>query len=329
MPKLLRAALAAALAATALAACSNGGDELVIYSGRNENLVRPILERFTKDTGVKIKVRYGDTAELAATILEEGSKTKADVFFSQDAGALAALDNNGLLGPMPSVINEVDPRFRDPEGEWVGITGRVRVMAYNTTKLKPEDIPDSVFDLTDPKWKDRVGFPPTNASFIAFVSALTEQNGRDRVKQWLEAMKANGAKRFDNNIITVEAVSTGEIDVGLVNHYYLYQEFKQKGRNVPVANKYPRGTFVNVAGAGILKGTKKSDEAQKFVEYMLGRTAQEYFRDQTSEYPLTSGVTALPELPKLSDLTTIDVPLTQLGKDLTASVSLLKEVGLT
>lgn len=329
MPKLLRAALAAAVAATLLAACNTGGDELTIYSGRNENLVRPILERFTKDTGIKIKVRYGDTAELAATILEEGRKTKADVFFSQDAGALAALDNEGLLGPMPAVVDTVDSRFKDPENEWVGVTGRVRVMAYNTGKLKPEDIPDSVFELTDPKWKDRVGFPPSNASFIAFVSALTEQNGRDRVKQWLEDMKANGAKRFDNNILTVEAVGNGEIDLGLVNHYYLYAEFKQKGRSVPVANHYPDGTFVNVAGVGILRGTKKSGDAQKFVEYMLGRTAQEYFRDETSEYPLAAGVEALPELPRLTDLKTIDVPLSRLGGDLQASLNLLKEVGLT
>ena len=335
MPKLLRAVLGAILAASALAACNSGGDELVVYSGRNENLVRPILERFTKDTGIDIKVRYGDTAELAATILEEGDNTKADVFFSQDAGALAALDNQGRLAELPEgVTDPVDTRFKDPERAWVGVTGRVRVMGYNTGKLQPADLPDSVFDLTDPKWKDRVGFPPSNASFIAFVSALTEQVGRDRTKQWLEAMKANGAKRFDNNILTLEAVSNGEIDLGLVNHYYLYQEFKQKGRDVPLANFYPgqrggEGTFVNVAGVGMLKGTKRTADAQKFVEYLLGRTAQEYFRNETSEYPLAAGVEALPELPKLADLKTIDAPLTQLGKDLEASLNLLKEVGLT
>lgn len=336
MPKLLRLVLGALVAATALAACNtDGGSELVVYSGRNENLVRPILERFAKDTGIDIRVRYGDTAELAATLLEEGDNTRADVFFSQDAGALAALDGKGLLTKLPAnVIDPVDPRFKAPDGNWVGVTGRVRVMGYNTNRVQPSELPESVFELTDPRWKNRVGFPPSNASFIAFVSALTEQVGRDRTKQWLEGLKDNGAKRFDNNIVTLEAVADGEIDIGLVNHYYLYNEFKQRA-GAPVANHYPgqkaggEGTFVNVAGLGILKGTNKAADARRLVEFLMGQTAQEYFRTETAEYPLSAGVQPIAELPKLETLKVIDVPLTELGKDLEASLELLKEVGLT
>jgi iron(III) transport system substrate-binding protein len=336
MPKLSRALLAAAVAAATLAGCTNDDKgELVVYSGRNENLVRPILERFAKETGIDIRVRYGDTAELATTLLEEGRNTRADVFFSQDAGALAALAGNNLLADLPAdLVGGVDARFRDPQSRWVGVTGRARVIAYNTTRVPVAELPESVFELTGPKWKDRVGFPPTNASFIAFVSALTEQVGRERTKAWLEGLKANGAKRFDNNLVTLEAVADAEVDLGLVNHYYLYNEFKQRPGS-PVANHYPgqkgggEGTFVNVSGLGILAGTGEQAEARRLVEFLLGREAQEYFRTETAEYPLAAGVQPLPELPKLADLEVIDVPLAGLGRDLEASVNLLKEVGLT
>ena len=336
MPKKSLSALVAALAATAgLAACSSGGsDELVIYSGRSENLVSPILERFEKESGVDISVRYGDTAELAAAILEEGDNTRADVFFSQDAGALAALASRDLLAALPEAsLDVVDERFKDPEGRWVGVTGRARVVAYNTDKLTEADVPEDIFELTDPKWKDRVGMPPTNASFIAFVSALTEEHGRDKTKAFLEGLKANGAKTYDNNIVTIEAVADGEVDLGLVNHYYLYSEFEERP-DLPVANFYPgqkggAGTFVNVAGIGILEGTEQSDEARKLLEFLLGEEAQTYFSEETTEYPLRASVPASDKLPPLDSITSIQIPLSDLGKDLEASVDLIREVGLT
>ena len=336
MPKKpLSLAVAALVASAGLAACNSGGsDELVIYSGRSENLVQPILDRFEKEEDVEISVRYGDTAELAAAILEEGDNTKADVFFSQDAGALAALAERGALGVLPAATSGVvDERFRDPEGRWVGVSGRARVIAYNTDELTEADVPDDIFELTDPKWKDRVGLPPTNASFIAFVSALTEEHGRDRTKAFLEGLKANGAKTFDNNIVTIEAVADGEVDLGLVNHYYLYSEFEERP-DLPVANFYPgqksgAGTFVNVAGIGILEGTEEADDARKLVDYLLGEEAQAYFSEETTEYPLRDGVPASEELPPLESIKSIQVPLSNLGKDLEASVDLIREVGLT
>ncbi len=326
------------LLASGLGACKSGGGDggqLIVYSGRNENLVKPILERFAKETGIDIKVKYGETAELAATLLEEGKATEADVFFSQDAGALAALAMRGRLASIEkSSLDLVPERFRDPKGRWVGVTGRARVFAYNTEAVPEADLPQSVFELVEPKWKDRVGAPPTNASFVAFVSALIEQEGRDKTKTFLEALKANGLKTYDNNVVTLEAVADGEIDLGLVNHYYLYNEFKQRPGS-PVANFYPgqgadgEGTFVNVAGLGVLKGTDQSANARKLVAFLLGEEAQEFFREETSEYPLRAGVEPLPELPALDSLKVIDVPLSELGKDLEASLDLLQEVGLT
>jgi len=332
-PKLL---LVAALLATGLAACSGGDDDaLVVYSGRNENLVRPLLDRFEAETGIDIDVKYGDTSELLPTILEEGDNSPADVFFSQDAGALGELADKGILAPLPADLTAlVDPRFRDPQSRWVGVTGRARVIAYNTELVAADRLPASVLDVVGPTWQGKVGYPPTNASFVAFVTSLRETIGDDRTRAFLEGLKANGAKRFDNNVQTLDAVASGEVELGLVNHYYLYNEFKERP-DAPVANHYPgqgpdgEGTLVNVAGAGVLASSARAADAQRFVRFLLEETSQEFFRDETSEYPMRQGVTARAELPPLDGLRTIQVPLAQLGRDLEGTVTLLKEVGLS
>ena len=324
--------------AALLAACGGGGDSderLVVYSGRNENLVRPLLERFEEKTGIALDVRYADTAELLPTILEEGRNTRADVFFSQDAGALGELSLKGLVRPLPAdALDLVDSRFRDTEGRWIGVTARARVIAYNTDRLDPAGLPSSVLDVTAPEWRGRVGYPPTNASFVAFVTALRETVGEDRTRQFLQGLKDNGAKRYDNNILTIDAVAAGEVDIGLVNHYYLYNEFKERP-DAHVANFYPgqeeggEGTFVNVAGVAILADTDRLPAAERFVRFLLEEESQHYFRDETAEYPLRSGVDPIPELPALASLKTVPIPLTQLGRDLEGTVELLKDVGLT
>ncbi|HEX2185581.1 MAG TPA: extracellular solute-binding protein, partial [Chloroflexota bacterium] len=329
--------LALLATATVLAACGGGGgrDELLVYSGRSENQVGPILDRFARETGVDIRVRYADTTELTPTLLEEGRRTRADVFFSQDAGALAALAARGLLASLPpDVIDVVEPRFRDPGRRWVGVTGRARVIAYNTQRVRQPELPKSVLEVAGPRWAGRVGFPPTNASFVAFVSALIEQVGPERTRAFLDGLKANGAKRYDNNVLTLQAVASGEVDLGLVNHYYLYNEFKERP-GAPVANYFPgqdpggEGTFVNVAGVGILSATDNRAGAERFARFLVACEAQSYFRDETAEYPLRRGVDPIPELPPLGSLRTIDMPLERLGRDLEASLRLLKEVGVS
>lgn len=340
MPKKLQTVLLlTVIAAGGLSGCGGGGDgdkdKLVVYAGRNENLVRPLLDRFTKQTGIDIRVRYNDTAELLPTILEEGSNSRADVFLSQDAGALGELANKKLLRELPAdVLSQVDPRFRDDGERWVGVTGRARVIAYNTERVTPADLPQSVLEVTDPKWKGKVGFPPTNASFVAFVTSLRETVGDERTRSFLEGLKANEAKRYDNNVVTLDAVASGEIELGLVNHYYLYNEFKERPK-APVANHYPgqgpdgEGTFVNVSGVGILASTDQTVAAERFVRFLLDEESQHYFRDETAEYPLRKGVEPIAELPPLQELKTIEVPLTTLGRDLEGTVKLLKDVGIT
>ena len=336
MVKNVFAVFAAVAALAFLPACDSGGDVLYVYSGRNENLIKPILDRFADEHDLAVRVKYGETSELLPTLLEEGDRTRVDVFISQDAGALAELSRNGMLRRLPGqAVNAVDPRFRAANGQWVGVTARARVIAYNIDEVDPAELPESVFDVIHPRWKGKVGFPPTNASFIAFVSALRDQFGDDRAREFLTGLKANDAERFDNNVLTLDAVSTGDVELGLVNHYYLYAELRERGDDAPVANHFPgqkpggEGTFVNVAGAGIVKGTDQLDAGQELVRYLLSEDAQRYFRDETAEYPLAAGVDAIDELPALESLKTIDVPLEQLGADLEATVDMIEEAGLS
>ena len=223
-------ALAAALAACGSdsgsgdkpAASGDGKGKVTVYSGRAKKLVGPLLEDFERRSGIDLDVRYGESAELAATLAEEGDSSPADVFFAQDAGALGAVAREGLLAPLPQgVLGRVDERFRDTAGQWVGTSGRARVVAYSPERVKTAELPGSIFDFTDPKWKGRIGLPPSNASFQAFVSAMRIDVGDDRTREWLEAIKRNEPKLLENNIQTEEAIDAGEIDVGFVNHYYL------------------------------------------------------------------------------------------------------------
>ena len=216
-----------------------GGDEtLVVYSGREEELVEPLFERFEQETGIDVEVRYGDSAELAATIAEEGDNSPADVFFAQDPGSLGAVEREGRLAKLPQeALDRVPARFRDPDGHWVGTSGRSRVIAYNTDALSEDEVPDSVFALTDPKWKGKIGIAPTNASFQAFVSAMLLELGEERTRTWLEGLKANEPKLYEKNTPVVEAVGSGEIELGLVNHYYLYlvkEENPERGGREPL-----------------------------------------------------------------------------------------------
>ena len=322
--------------ALALLAAGCGGDEaaggpLTVYSGREEELVAPLFEKFTDATGVDIEVRYGDSAELAATIAEEGDNSPADVFFAQDPGSLGAVDPQ--LEELPqATLDRVAARFRDAEGRWVGTSGRTRVLAYNTERVQKRDLPASVLELTAPEWKGRVGVAPTNASFQAFVTAMRLSLGDERTREWLEALRANGAKTYEKNLPIVEAVAAGEVDVGLVNHYYLAL-VKEEQPDAPVANHLfeagDPGTLVSVAGAGVLASTDQRDDAEAFVEFLLSEDAQRFYVDQAeeNEYPLVAGIDPPAGLVPLDEIQGPDVELTAFGAELESTVELLRETG--
>jgi iron(III) transport system substrate-binding protein len=310
-----------------------GTGDFTLYSGRNETLVGPLVEQYAEATGTTIDVRYGGTGEIAATILEEGDDTPASVFFSQDAGALGLLADDGRFERLPSeLLDRVDERFRDPEGRWVGVTGRARVLAYNTEALAAEDLPASVRDLTDPAWAGRVGWAPENASFQAFITAFRLIDGEDAVRGWLEAMIGNGTVNFgDSNSAIVQAIGNGEIDAGLVNHYYVYAVGREAGEDFPVANHFfaagDPGSLINVAGIGLIAGAKDAAAALAFADYLLSDEAQEYFATETFEYPLIEGVAAPEGLVPLSEIGHPEIELGDLA-DLRGSLDLLSEVGL-
>ncbi len=305
---------------------------LVVYSGRSENLVAPIIERFKETSGIDVQVRYGGTSELAATILEEGANSPADVFFAQDAGALGALAQEGRLAPLPeSVLEMVPANLESQDGDWVGISGRARVLVYNTNELTEADLPADIWGLTDPKWRGRIGWAPTNASLQSFVTALRVIEGEDRAREWLESIIANEPAVFDGNAPIVEAVAANEVSVGLVNHYYLYRFLAEQGEDFAARNYYftdsGAGSMINVAGAGILNTSDSTDAARQLIEFLLSDEAQQYFASETYEYSLTEADVDLPEVLKpLSEIAVPELDLSDLD-DLQGTLELLQDVG--
>lgn len=343
-PRLLAGLATVALLTTA--ACGSGGDAsgpgasasdsaLVVYSGRNETLIAPLLEQFTKASGIDVTPRYGGSAELAAQLLEEGGRTPASIFLSQDAGALGALQEADRLEALPeATLARVPEKYRSGEGAWVGVSGRSRVLVYNPDLVPAESLPTSVFDLVQPQYKGKVGYAPTNASFQAFVTGMRVSAGEDRAKAFLEGFKANEPQSFEGNVAVLEAVDAGTLPFGLINHYYLYEKAAEAGglANVTARNHLFPGTdpgsLVNVAGVGVLAG-KGSPDAQAFVDYLLSTEGQTFFAEQTKEYPLVAGVpVTLEGLPPLAELGGPEVDLSEL-ESLDQTLALLDEVGLT
>ena len=338
----LRWLLAILSLAAILTGCSGGADKetvaaagspgkLTIYSGRSSSLVDPIIQQFGRASGIKIAVKYANTAQLAATLLEEGDRTPADIFFAQDPGGLAAVEH--MLAPLDATILDRVPDWaRSPDGKWVGLSGRARTVVYNTETLTEADLPDDMFGFTDPKWKGRIGWAPTNASFQTMVSAMHSIWGEDKTLQWLEGIQANDPKVYPKNTPQVAAVATGEIDVGFVNHYYLFRFLVEEGESFPARNYHPRtggpGATVMVAGAGVLAASENKEVAQRFLEFMLSKVGQQYFAGQTFEYPLVEGVNTPKVLTPLSGFSHPDIPIKDLG-DLKGTQDLLRRAGVT
>ena len=347
----LRRALAAVMlviAAAAVAACGadatatptaqpqatptpapQGAGSLVVYSGRGESLVDPIIQQFADVTGIDVEVKYGGTASLAATLLEEGANSPADVFYAQDPGGLGAVES--LLAPLPADILQRSPEWaRSPQGLWAGVSGRARVLVYSPDRVPEGELPADIFELTDPKWKGRVGWAPTNGSFLTMVTGMRKLWGEGKTAEWIEGMVANGATIYPKNTPQVAAVAAGEIDIGLVNHYYLYRFISEEGEDFAARNYHPSGggpgALVMVSGAGILGTAENRENAERFVEFLLGTVAQQFFAGQTFEYPLVEGVNVNRLLTPLDEIARPDIALADLA-DLDGTTAILRDLG--
>lgn len=307
-------------------------EPLVLYSGRNENFVQPVIDSFTAATGIEVEVRYAGTGELATTLIAEGSSTPADVFWAQDPAFIGGIAKQGLLSELPAdVLSLVEPRYADADGQWVGITGRSRVLVYNTDLVPTDELPSSVWDLVEPEWSGRFGVAPSNGSFVAFVTAMILAEGEERTLEWLQGIAANNPVIFDGNGPIVDAVVAGDLAAGLVNHYYLLQRIDQLGE-VPAANHYfpsgDPGGLVMAAGAGILASSDQPEAAAELIRHLLSAESQAHFLT-LFEYPLVDGVgTPAGQLP-LAELPTLDISLTDTADTLEPALELIAEAGLT
>ncbi|MFI6094542.1 iron ABC transporter substrate-binding protein [Lentzea sp. NPDC051213] len=325
----------AALLASMLTACSSAND-LIIYSGRNEQLVGALLKQLEDAVGIDVQVRYGGSGEMAAQLLEEGQGTEADVFFSQDAGALGAVGAQGRLAELPAdVLGMVPQTYQARDKRWVATSARARVIAYDPRVVTEADLPKTIDDVVDPKWRGKIGYAPTNASWQAFVTSVRVLKGEDFAKEWLKKFAANDPKRYDNNVNILKAVDDGQLPFGLINHYYWYASAAEKGGEANMKAKLHRVgggdplALVNVAGVGVVQGSNQSEAAQKAVRFLLSEQAQRHFADQTAEYPANPDVkSSKHKLPPITDLHAPDIDLSKLSS-LQETVKLLQEAGLS
>ena len=324
--------LSALLVLLAGTACRGGEVEpstITMYSGRGEELVKPLIDQFTSLTGIRVEVRWGGTAELAATILEEGDNSPADIFYAQDPGALGALE--GRLARLPDEVLEMaDAQFRSPDGRWVGVSGRARTVIYNTERVAEDELPDSIWGFVEPQWTGRIGWAPTNGSFLVMVTGMRYLWGEDRTRQWLDGIMANDPQVYPKNSPIVQAVGAGEVDVGFVNHYYLLRTL-QEDADFPARNYHPRngdpGALIMVSGVGILATSENQEDALRLVEFLLSEVGQQYFASRTFEYPVVEGVTTHPALVPLTEINAPVIELRDLA-DLESTLDLLRDAGV-
>jgi iron(III) transport system substrate-binding protein len=316
------------------AGCGSDEPDLTIYSGRTDDLIGPLLKDFSKDTGVDVEVKYGQSADLALLIDEESEagKSKADVFISQSPGAMGYLEDRGRLATLPATSLDLVPaEVRDDDSRWVGLTGRQRVLVYNSDLVDESTLPSSVFDLTDSAWSGKIGVAPANGSFQDFVTAMRVTAGDEETTSFLEGLAANDPVTYENNNAIVEAVARGEVEVGLVNHYYNYRRLVEAPssptKNHVFAEGDP-GALLIITGIAAVEGSDDNEDAVKLIEWLLGPEAQEYFANETFEYPLATGSTPSGDIPAISFSDVGGIDFSDLGDGLEHTREMITAAGL-
>lgn len=322
-----------ALTVLIMGGLSVAGQELVLYSARAQSLVDPLVRAFEEETGIRVLVRYGANAELVAQLLEEGTRSRADLFWGYE-NSLSLVGRRGLLDELPTALLDLlEPAYRPHDGLWAPTSIRVRTLAYSPQRVSQEELPDSVLDLVHPRWRGRVGWAPTNAGFQTFVTGLRVLLGEEAALAWLQAMSTNQTRGYPNNTSLLQAITAGEIDVALVNHYYMYRlrtaDPDYPADQVLLAPGDP-GNLVLAAGVGLLRSARNRDAALEFVGYMLSSEGQAYFAVETHEFPAVRGVRPTAELAPLAEDVTRLAPAVDLGAldDLVGTLELLRRGGV-
>ena len=332
--------LAVALGAVLLASCSSAGaggssGSLTVYSGQHVQTTQALVAAFEKQTGISVNLRSDDEDVLADQIVTEGSRSPADVYFTENTPPLQYLASKDLLASVdPSTLANTPSRFNSPDGKWVGVTARVSVMAYNTSILSPNELPTSIMELADPQWKGKIGIAGSETDFQPIVTSVARAHGEAAALQWLEAVKANaGSHSYSDNETLTSQVNSGQVAMGIINQYYWYREKAQVGESgLHSAIGYfapdDPGYVIDVSGAGILKSSSHQADAQRFLAFLTSKEGQEIIAHSDSfEYPVASGVTtAEPETP-LDQLQPNSITLAELGTGAEA-IKLLQEAQL-
>lgn len=342
----LRLAVLSLAAALALTGCASGsptpagspdaggdeGSDLVVYVGRNEDHVRPLVERFEEQTGLAVDARYGSTGELATTIVQEGDASPADIFFTQDPAYMGAISEAGLLTPLPEDLLALVPEgITGAEGDWVGVTARRRVLAYDPAHTPAQRLPHSVFELTGDAWAGKVGVAPTHSSFVSFVAALVAMHGDDEALAWLEGLAANDPQIFDGNEEQLRAIAAGDLEVGLVNHYYVHGLLAEDSA-FPVRNHSfdagDAGDVLMPTTIGVLSSSTHPDAATEFVRFMLSEPSQTHFLEEVGEYPLLAGIGTPDDERPLDEELIKEMKLAEVAGNLDIATDLIARSGL-
>jgi len=323
--------------ATAFTACGGGSSEpantITLYNGQHEQTTARLVAGFEKQTGVKVKVRSDDEDVLGNQILQEGSSSPAGVFYTENTPVLEDLQEKGLLAPLPaSTLAAVPSKYSSPQGDWVGVSARVSVLVYNTGLVKASELPSSILELAQPKWKGKLGFAPSETDFQPLVTAITKLDGVAAAEKWLKGLQANG-KVYPDNETVVAQVNNGESAVGIIDHYYWYRlrdEVGESGMHSALHYYAPHdpGYLLNVSGAAVLKSSAHQVAAQKFVAFLVSRAGQEILAHSDSyEYPLGSGVLTAQPLKPFDQLAPAPVTIGDLGNG-SAPLELEQKLGL-
>lgn len=321
-----------ALVAAALSGCGQDERFITVYNAQHEDLLIEMAPIFEKETGIKVRLRNGKDFELGNQLVEEGAKSPADVFLTENSPAMSLVEKNGLLAPLPdATLEKIRPQYRPQSGLWTGWAGRSTVLVYNKHAVKPADLPTSIMDLATPAWKGRVSFAPSGADFQAIVSAVLQLKGEKATAEWLAGLKRN-ATIYSNNLVVLKSVNDGLTDTGIIYHYYWYRDRAEAGQNSKDAALHffgdqDPGAFVSVSGAGVLKSSTKKADAQRFVDFLVSKAGQQALANSYAlEYPLNPGVSLKPTVKPFSELDPPTVDVTKLNGP--RVIKLLREADL-